>query len=165
MKHLFLNLIAAGMLLMPTLASAQLAITLTPSTLNLTAGQTGQFSASLENIGASALTLTSLSVSGHSDLSFDTSVFFPYIGQTISPGSANALPIADFFDVTLSSTSAGVPYLYTDGVVTVQYNSNSFAFKGFNVQSQTPTPPVVLVTLFSGIGTVRMAMRRRKKTA
>jgi hypothetical protein len=34
--------------------------------------------------------------------------------------------------------------------------------KNFSVTA-TPTPPVLLVTLFSGIGTVRMALRRRKK--
>jgi hypothetical protein len=74
-----------------------------------------------------------------------------------------ALFTENIFQVAVANNTPDGNY---SGSVTVNYRIGSDTTvrrltQSFTVQS-TPTPPVILVTLLGGIGTVRMALRRRK---
>lgn len=89
------------------------------------------------------------------------------LGESLAASTSAS---GELFQVTLAgSLGNAIPGATYTGNVSVEYHIGSdfsplLLTKNFTVTSQTPTPPVILVTLLSGIGTARMALRRRKKT-
>lgn len=143
---------------------AQLAIAFAQDTKTVVAGGLVTFKATLTNTSNASISIDGFNFASlPSDLTWDDAgdlFATSFLGQTISAGNNIE---ADIFRLQLaSSPSNSIPYTYNDSIY-VTYNGSALANQLYRVNSQTPTPPVVLVTLLGGIGTVRMTLRRRKK--
>lgn len=162
--------LAVGTLLCGSLLSAhaQLNFTLNNSPQSITAGGFATFTATLTNTGVTPINLSDFTGLTFSpgflgDLSLDQTYFNNFAPLAANGGTATG----NLFRLKLDS-GATVPQTYT-GTVEVNYLyggvPSSTATQSLTVNSKTPTPPVVLVTLMSGIGTARIALARRKKAA
>jgi hypothetical protein len=170
-----MKMLAFGTFLCGTLttAHAQLSITaIIPTSQTVSPGGIITYQGTLKfTTGGQFASLVSLNSAAFTGLMGDFTATPLLSNFSIATLNTGASVTANLFSLQLSNNpSQAIPHTYS-GTVTVNYtrlnNGGSPAIlntaaANFSVQS-TPTPPVVLVTLLGGMGTVRMALSRRKK--